>query len=175
MPSCTCFSYRLAFNMKSVQSKAPFVWFCTSYIRATSQVPSPQSSLLLHPHITAASVCAKHRAKRMRTCPVIAAVGLGLPSVAGFLAPNVGVVRVSVAQATALGRPSSFIIRTGLGQCGVACQERVLAVDPVLPLIESHHPVPLFLGVMWAICDCCFVSWEVFYLRNLLLVVHVDS
>ena len=76
--------------MEFAYSEAPFL----VVVYERSQVPHP--SLLLHPHSTAASVCAEHRAKKMRTCPVIAAMGLGLPSVAGFVAPNVGVVRVSV-------------------------------------------------------------------------------
>lgn len=35
----------------------------------------------------------------MRTCAVVAAVGLGLPSAAGFVAPNAGVIKVSHAPA----------------------------------------------------------------------------
>lgn len=36
--------------------------------------------------------------RRMRTCAVVAAVGLVLPSAAGFVAPNAGVIKVSHTQ-----------------------------------------------------------------------------
>lgn len=91
MSSCTV---RLAFSMESAYIAVGYYFVFRGLVhKRRHKVPShtPLSPAL--PASTA--VCAKHRAKRMRTCPVIAVVGLGLPSVAGFVAPNVGAVRVS--------------------------------------------------------------------------------